>query len=326
MHFRTRILAAVLALIFSILACNMPTEPIQSTPAPTDSGFQLPPGQAVPTLAPQGDATQVPAALAPAPGQGAGADIKRFTLATTSTLMVSGMLPPLVGNFQKQSGYQVKVETGGSGRALKLARKGIIGVLLVNEPDDEKKFMEEGYGKDRIPLFYTDALLVGPPGDPAGIKGMKNATEAFKKIAEKKALFFSPGEDSSAYKTELYLWKLAGVTTEDAPWYVAPKEGNEGTLKIANDQSGYTLIDRATFLTIKKTLGLDLEVMVEGAPSLLNVYNLITMNPEKAPKVDQAGVAAIVQYLTSAEVQDYIAKYGVDQYGQQVFFPGAPKP
>ncbi len=322
MHFRTRILAALLALLFSILACNMPLEPSQSTPAPTDTGFQAPPGQGIPTQAAQSGEPQAPAAPAPVQG-GEQPDIKRFTLATNSSLVTIGMLPPLITNFQTQTGYQIKGEYGGTGRALKLARKGIIGVLLVNEPDDEKKFMAEGYGKDRIQVFYTDSVLVGPAEDPAGIKGTAKAVDAFKKIAGKKASFFSPGEDSSAYGIETYLWKQTGITPAE-PWYVVPKEGNEGTLKLASDLRGYTLIDRATFLTIKKAQSLNLEVLVEGDRSLFSVYSLITMNPEKAPKVDQQGVAAFVQYFTSQEVQNYIAQFGVDQFGQPVFFVGAP--
>jgi tungstate transport system substrate-binding protein len=318
-----RILAATLALLLSILACNLPTDPIQFTPAPTDSGFQPPAGQEVATPAPQSDIPQPPAVPAPAQG-GEQPEIKRFTLATNSSLAASGFLPPLINNFQSRSGYQVKGEYGGSGRALKLAKKGIIGVLLVNEPDDEKKFMEEGYGKERIPVFYTDFVLVGPPEDPAGIKGSKNATEAFKKIADKQVYFFSPGADSPAMKTENNIWQWAGITPQGI-WYVVPDEGDEGTLKMANDQRGYTLIDRASFLEIKKSLGLNLDILIEGDRGLYNVYHLITMNPERAPKVDHAGAAAFVAYLTSPEVQAYIAQFGVDRYGQQVFFPGEPK-
>ncbi len=69
----------------------------------------------------------------------------------------------------------------GQGRLLEIARKGNVDLVMVHAKSLEEKFVSEGFGTERIDLMYNDFVIVGPPGDPAGIKGMKKATEALKR-------------------------------------------------------------------------------------------------------------------------------------------------
>jgi tungstate transport system substrate-binding protein len=170
--------------------------------------------------------------------------------------------------------------------------------------------------------MHNDFVIVGPGGDPAGIRGTAAAADAFGKIAEAQATFVSRGDDSGTNKAELTLWKKAAVTPAGA-WYVESGQGMGTTLQIASEKAGYTLTDRATYLAQKDALNLD--ILVEGDAALLNVYHVISVNPAKWPSVNTAGARAFADYLTSAEGQALVGSFGVSQFGQQLFVPDAGK-
>jgi len=165
--------------------------------------------------------------------------------------------------------------------------------------------------------------VVGPPADPAGIKGMTSAKDAFAKIADLKSTFVSRGDGSGTEAKELAIWKAAGITPDPA-WYIKSGQGMGATLQIASEKKGYTLTDNATWLASKANL--DLAPMVDsGDPSLLNIYHVIEVNPDKWPKVNAACAAAFSEYVLSPVGQKVIGDYGVDKYGQQLFVPDAGK-
>ena len=272
-----------------------------------------------PTVAP---ATEVPTATPttiPAPANPA------LILATTTSTQDSGLLDVLVPLFQQQTGYTVKVVAVGTGAALQMGQQGNADVLLVHAPSSEKTYMDGGFGKDRLLVMHNDFLIVGPTADPAGIKGTASAVEAFKKIATASAPFISRGDNSGTNTKELALWKSAGLDPagQKASWYVESGQGMGATLTIASEKNSYTLTDRATYLANKGNLKLD--ILVEKDPSLLNVYHVITVNPDKWPKVNYTGAMAFAKWITSPDTQAVIGKFGVDKYGQQLFIPDATK-
>lgn len=245
-------------------------------------------------------------------------------LATTTSTQDSGLLDVLLPAFQTKTGYNVKTVAVGTGQALKMGEEGNADVLLVHAPASEKTFMENGFGSDRKLVMHNDFIIVGPAADPAKIKGLKTALEAFKAVAAAQAPFVSRGDDSGTHKMELGLWKKAELAPGEADaWYVQSGQGMGATLKIASEKSGYTLTDRATYLANKSTLGLD--VLVEGDAALLNVYHVIVVNPEKWPKINLDGAKAFADFVVSKEGQDIISKFGVDKFGQALFVPDAGK-
>jgi tungstate transport system substrate-binding protein len=250
------------------------------------------------------------------------APIKEFILATTTSTQDSGLLDVLIPAFEKTSGYSVKVVAVGSGEALKMGQEGNADVLLVHSPAAEKTFMDGGFGSERILVMHNDFIIIGPAADPAGIKGMTSAVEAFKKIAGTSAPFFSRGDDSGTHKMELSLWKNASITPE-GDWYQESGQGMGATLMIASEKDAYTLTDRATYLANKSVLRLD--ILVEGDKALLNIYHVILVNPTKWPKVNADGAKAFAAFLVSKDGQDLIGMFGVDKYGQQLFIPDAGK-
>jgi tungstate transport system substrate-binding protein len=249
---------------------------------------------------------------------------KNIILATTTSTQDSGLLDVLIPIFEKKTGYFVKTIAVGSGQAMAMGAKGEADVLLVHSPDAEKKFIADGFGINRRLVMHNDFIIVGPPSDPAVIKEMKSAAEAFKKIAVSGALFMSRGDNSGTHAQEKKLWKAAGIDPEGQKWYQQTGLGMGQTLNVAAEKKTYTLADRGTYLAMQKNLGLD--ILCEGDTSLLNIYHVIEVTPAKWPKVNAAGAKAFADFMVSQEVQDSIAKFGVDKYGSPLFFPDAGKP
>lgn len=247
---------------------------------------------------------------------------KEIILATTTSTQDSGLLDVLIPIFEGRSGYTVKTVAVGTGQALKMGEDGNADVLLVHAPAAEKELMDGGFGAERLLVMHNDFVIVGPADDPAGIKGDVSAVEALVKIASAAAAFVSRGDDSGTHKAELALWK-SGEIDPQGDWYIESGQGMAATLKIAGEKAAYTLTDRATYLATREGLGL--EILVEGDPVLLNVYHVITVNPEKWPKVNNAGATAFAQFLIDGETQKVIGEFGVDKYGQPLFFPDADK-
>ncbi len=311
----------LLILVLSAFACNLPQTTSQGTAIPTDSGFQAPTQPATSQETPAPGNTPVVQATPASVDPGAVApELKKLTLGTTSFLVGSGLIDQLLSQFQSRTGYEVKVERGGAGRVLRLGEKSVVDVLLINDPGSEKKFIEDGYGKDRLLVMYMDYIIVGPAADPAGVKSAASAAEAFKKIASAQAMFVTRSDTLGVQGAETKLWKAAGVAPQGS-WYVVSDQGPVGALKQASDAQAYALTDRVTYLENRDKF--QLEILYEGDELLRDEYHLVTVNPDRSPKINYAAAQALAQFLTSAEVQALIQQFGVDRYGQPIFFPAA---
>ena len=243
-------------------------------------------------------------------------------LSTTTSTQDSGLLDVLVPLFEKQTGYQVKTISVGTGQALALGAKGEADVCLVHAPDSEKKYVADGLLLNRRLVMHNDFLIVGPAGDPAKIKGMPSAVDALRRVAETKATFVSRGDNSGTHQLEKKLWQEAKVQPAGA-WYLQAGQGMGATLGIASEKQAYTLTDRATFLAFKKRVQLD--PLVERDRILLNIYSVLEPNAAKFPRVNVAGGKAFADFMVSLEVQDIIRTFGVDKFGEALFFPDAGK-
>ena len=248
---------------------------------------------------------------------------KNIILATTTSTQDSGLLDVLIPVFEKKTGYFVKTIAVGSGQAMAMGAKGEADVLLVHSEAAEKKFMADGNGVNRRLVMHNDYIIVGPPADPAKIKGMKKAPEAFKKIATTDSIFMSRGDNSGTNAKEKEIWKAAGVKYEGEKWYQQTGLGMGQTLAVTAEKKTYTLADRGTYLALKKNLGLD--ILVEGDAVLLNIYHVIEVNPKKWPKVNAPGGKAFADFMVSKGTQDIIKTFGVDKFGSPLFFPDAGK-
>jgi tungstate transport system substrate-binding protein len=241
-------------------------------------------------------------------------------LATTTSTQDTGLLDALLPPFEKQTRIQVKVIAVGSGEALAMGRRGDADVLLVHSKSAEDVFMAEGHGFARFDVMHNDFVLMGPAGDPARVRGA-DAVEAFRRIAAAAAPFVSRGDRSGTHVKEQGLWKQAGVEPQGQAWYVSAGQGMGETARIASEKQAYALIDRGTYLALAARL--DLPVLCEGSPELLNSYRVIVVDPAKHPQAHVREAWAFAKWLVSRKTQKRIGEFGVAKYGRPLFVPDA---
>ena len=239
-----------------------------------------------------------------------------MVLATTTSTQDSGLLDEILPVFDKSSDCVVKTVAVGSGQAMKMGERGDADVLLVHSPEAEEQFMADGHGSSREAVMHNDFVVVGPPDDPAGVADAADAAEALSRIADQKASFASRGDDSGTHAKELSLWEEAGIEPTGS-WYVETGQGMGDTLTIADQKQAYTLSDRSTFLA---TSSLESDIAFEGSDDLRNNYHVIVVDHEGT----NTGCAEeFSSWILETPVQDMIAEFGVDEYGEQMFAPDA---
>jgi tungstate transport system substrate-binding protein len=253
----------------------------------------------------------------------AGVTGETLTLTTTTSTYDTGLLAELNAPFQEMYGVTVDSVAQGTGAALETARNGDSDVVMVHARSLEDEFMQEGYGVNRRDLMFNDFVIVGPESDPAGIQGTSSATEAFTTIAESQSTFVSRGDNSGTHTKELAIWDAAG-TDPGGDWYRETGQGMGEVLNIANEQDGYTLSDRGTYLSQKSEIGLVILVQgpIEDGPEILaNPYGVMAVNPAVHSNVNYDLAMAYIGYITSPQGQDVINNYQAN--GEQLFFPRA---
>ena len=250
------------------------------------------------------------------------AEDRSIVVASTTSTQDSGLFGYLLPIFKAKANIEVKVIAQGTGQALDTARRGDADVVFVHAKAQEEKFLAEGFGVKRFDVMYNDFVLIGPKGDPAGVKG-RDIETALKTIAAKAAPFVSRGDNSGTHSAELALWKQAGIDIKagKGAWYREIGQGMGAALNTASAMNGYVLSDRGTWISFKNRG--NLEISVEGDKRLFNQYGVMLVNPEKFPSVKKELGQTFVDWLISAEGQAAIAGYKID--GQQLFFPNAEK-
>ena len=242
-------------------------------------------------------------------------------LQSTTSTQNSGLLDWLLPKFEKKTGIRVKVVAVGTGQALKNAARGDGDVVLVHARRLEEAFVRAGHGVDRRDVMYNDFVIVCPKDDPAGIRGLKDAAEALRRIARKRVKFVSRADDSGTHHKELALWKAAGIDPRPASgkWYIEAGRGMGATLNMAAALGACTLTDRGSWIA-HNNRG-DLTIVVEGDPRLFNQYGVMLVNPKRHPHVNEQAARAFIDWLTGPEGQKLIAAYRLK--GKQLFFPNA---
>lgn len=239
---------------------------------------------------------------------------------TTSTEN-SGLFGHILPIFEKKTGIKVKVVARGTGAAIEMGKRGDADVAFVHAKDQELKAVEEGFFVNRHDVMYNDFVIIGPSDDPAKIKGMKSAAEAFRKIAGS-SLFVSRGDNSGTNTKELSLWKTAGTEPKGQKWYLEVGQGMEKTQRIANEKRAYTLTDRGTWLATRDKDRLDMTIVLEGDPTLFNQYGVMAVNPAKHKQVKYKEAMEFINWLISKEGQQAIASFK-DKNGNALFIPNA---
>jgi tungstate transport system substrate-binding protein len=241
-----------------------------------------------------------------------------ITLSSTTSTQDSGLFGHILPIFTAANGITVHVIAVGSGQALAIGARGDADALLVHDRVGEDKFVADGYGIDRRDVMYNDFVIVGPGIDPAHIRGLKDAREALRRIAQAGVPFASRGDDSGTYRMELRLWKVTGFQPgKNTPWYRDLGQGMGATLNIAAALGAYTLTDRATWANFKNRQ--NLEILTEGDTALFNPYGSILVNPAKWPQVKYNDAKIWHEWLTSKAGFDAITSHRIND--ERLFFP-----
>ena len=240
-----------------------------------------------------------------------------------TTVQDSGLLDVLVDEFEEQTDYKVKAVPAGTGQLLEMGRRGDADVLLTHDPAAEEAFFADGFGINRQLVMHNDFVVLGPVDDPVGIARAENATTALHGIRKSELPFISRGDDSGTHKLELRLWEGLDFDPTSESWYEETGQGMGATLQVANQRNAYTISDRGTYLATRDSI--DLVILFEGDPRLLNVYHVMQVNPEKHPAVREDAAAAFVDFMLSDSTQQLIANFGVEEFGQPLFIPDAGK-
>jgi len=250
------------------------------------------------------------------------AEQPRIRCASTTSTQNSGLFDYLLPIFEKKTGIKVDVVAVGTGAAIEIGKRGDADVVFVHAKEQELKAVEEGFFVNRHDVMYNDFVVIGPTSDPAKIKGMKSATDAFRKIPESGASFVSRGDRSGTHTKELSLWKKTGIEPAGRKWYLEVGQGMEKTQRIADEKRAYTLTDRGTWLVTRDKDKLDMVVVLEGDPSLFNQYGVMAVNPEKSKTVKFKEAMEFVNWIISKEGQDAVAAFK-DKNGNALFIPNA---
>ena len=275
------------------------------------------------------------------------AEDKILKMSTTTSTQASGLLDVLLPELEKDTGIKVKVIAKGTGAAIRDGMDGNVDVIFVHAKAREEKFVKEGYGTKRYAVMHNDFVILGPKTDTAGIKGLKSAAEALKKIADAKASFVSRGDDSGTHTKEQALWKATGLPLEKktstivkkgkkrevtfihpaglGEWYLSIGQGMGKALTFSDEKQAYILADRGTFIKYKfgRDIPIELDVLCEGDPMLANPYGVIPINPKKHPHVKAKLAEEFANWLVSKRGQAVIDNYRL--LGKQLFYPDAIK-
>jgi tungstate transport system substrate-binding protein len=247
---------------------------------------------------------------------------KEIICASTTSTENSGLFGYILPMFETKTGIKVKVVARGTGASIEMGKRGDADVALVHAKEQELKAVEEGFFVNRHEVMYNDFVIIGPTDDPAKIKGLKSASEAFQKIASGGIPFVSRGDNSGTHTKELSIWKKVGIETKGQKWYLEVGQGMEKTQRIANEKRAYTLTDRGTWLATRDKDKLDMVIVLEGDSVLFNQYGVMAVNPEKHKHVKYKEAMELVNWLISKEGQQAIGSFK-DKNGNQLFIPNA---
>lgn len=250
-------------------------------------------------------------------------EMKQVLLSSTIGPIDAGIISALEEAYEQKTGVRVRHVGAGTSEALKIGQSGSVDLVVVHAKALEEKFVADGYGTERVDFMYNDFVIVGPAEDPAKVKGEKSAIAALKKIADSKSLFISRGDKSGTNVKEIEVWDAAGIKPS-GDWYRIYEKGASGnvpTLLYTDEQKAYTLMDRATYITTKDKI--KLQVLVENDELLLNYITLIPVNSAKFPNINAQGAKDLIAWLVSADAQKIVKEFGKDKYGEPLFFPNS---
>jgi tungstate transport system substrate-binding protein len=243
-----------------------------------------------------------------------GTGVNQFSLATGSPGEL-GLLKVLAEAFDKRENAKLAWFKAGSGASLKLLQEKKVDMAMGHAPAAEKQAVKDGWAIKRTLLSSNEFFIVGPASDPAKIAAAKDVLDAYRRIAEAKAKFFSRGDNSGTHKKEMSLWQKAGLKPQ-GDWYVVTKDFMAATLKRANREKGYFMVDSSTWVAEKKEVP-NLKILFKGDKLLVNTYHALCQPAGATPGA--AIAARFIDFVASPQGQKIIQDYGKERYGAGLY-------
>jgi len=229
------------------------------------------------------------------------------------------LLRPMLPDFQKQTGIKAEIVYTGND-PYSIARQGKADVVISHYGHaGVKPFVTEGLGLWPHPVFANQMVLLGPPSDPAHVRGLADAAEAFKRIAESKSTFVVSNEPAIRY-LENTLWIAAGVK-EKGHWYMNFNSRGGRAMRDAAKHKAYVLWGLPPFLRLERRRQVNLEPMVTADPILQRTMVSVIVNPEKVPGVNEKGAKAFQDFLLEPATQARIRAFRYPDFDQQAWWP-----
>ena len=225
------------------------------------------------------------------------------------------MVKALAEAFAAKEDATVTWKEAGSGESLGLLKEKAVDMIMVHAPDAEKQAIKDGWATKRTLIGSNEFFIVGPPDDPAKIEDAKTAVEAYTRIAQSKAKFFSRGDNSGTHMKEMVIWKKAGINPA-GEWYIVTKDFMSPTMKRANDEHGYFMTDSSTWVA-EKTDFPKLKILFRGDKMLVNTYHALCQPSGATPGA--AWASKFIDFVGSEQGQKIIREYGQDRYGEGIY-------
>jgi tungstate transport system substrate-binding protein len=242
-------------------------------------------------------------------------------MATTTSTRDTGLLPYLLPHFTADpGGFEVRYIAVGTGQALDAGRRADVDVVMVHAPSLENQVMASGDGLCRNLIMYNTFVIVGPVGDPAGLRNATSPEDAFGRIYRNQSRFESRADNSGTYNKELELWTLARLNASTfGPWYEKLNQGMGATLTITNEKAAYTVSDDGTWFARETTLPYTRLLYNRTDAVLRNQYSVIPVSPSAHPGVLADKAVAFARWLVSPRGQSLIRDFEVN--GHAIFTP-----
>jgi tungstate transport system substrate-binding protein len=309
---RWKVLAAAAAAALSMTACAGSADKPAETEAATEAS------EAVTEAEPSAPAEEETAG-AEESGETAAAGV--LMMATTTSTDNTGLLDYLQPLFLEETGIDLQWTAVGTGDAIQKGMDGEVDIVLVHSKAKEEEFVESGFGVERFQVMYNDFIIIGPKDGP--VAATDDIESVFKQVKDEELTFVSRGDNSGTHNKETGIWDKLGIADyESNPNYVSAGAGMGDTINMTDEKGGYCLTDRGTWLA-KKADYPDMVIICEGDANLLNQYGVIAVNPEKYPDLNNEAANTFIEWICSPEVQELIGAFGVEEYGEPLFFPNA---
>jgi tungstate transport system substrate-binding protein len=249
------------------------------------------------------------------------ATVKPVRLAIVYAPVFSGLMADLIDDFKKQGGSDVEIVAGMD--IYERARAGEADIVISHYGFGEvERFVQDGYGRWPRPVFSNQMVIIGPKDDPARIRGITSATEAFRRIAEAKSPFIPNALPAVMFLTD-FLWESAG-RPDKTGWFLEASESKGRAIKLAEEKRGYVIWGAPPFLRFVQKHDTQMQIMVAGDSIFQRAMCSVVVNPDKVPGVNAEGAAAFEKYLLSPRAQARVAAFRTaDAKDMQLWWPAA---